>query len=398
VSAAGVANSPVVIPVQINTAPATTVPFGSFDTPLNGAKVSAAIGVTGWALDSIGISKVDIWREPIGSEPAGLVYIGDAVFVPGARPDVAQAFSTYPNATGAGWGYLLLTSFLPNANYTLGPGNGMYTLHALAHNRAGAVTDLGTRLITVDNADATLPFGTIDTPAQGATVSGNAYVNFGWALTPMPAIIPTDGTTITVNVDGYTVGHPTYNQFRGDIATLFPGFANSNGAIGFQYIDTTKIANGLHSISWNVWDNELRGNGIGSRFFYVLNSPDAAISQPAATSVNQSSPEAPPAGGSSQAADRLAPIANSPLSLDVEEMDRIEVPLGAISGYVVANGERQPLPIGSTLQDGVFYWQLAPVFLGQYDMVFERPDGTPLHLRVVVRAKTYSGGEQQAVQ
>jgi hypothetical protein len=79
-------------------------------------------------------------------------------------------------------------------------------------------------------------------------------------------------------------------------------------------------------------------------------------------------------------------------------MDRIEVPLGAISGYVVANGERQPLPIGSTLQDGVFYWQLAPVFLGQYDMVFERPDGTPLHLRVVVRAKTYSGGEQQAVQ
>jgi hypothetical protein len=326
------------------------------------------------------------------------VYIGDAVFVPGARPDVAQAFSTYPNATGAGWGYLLLTSFLPNANYTLGPGNGMYTLHALAHNRAGAMTDLGARIIMVDNADATLPFGTIDTPAQGATVSGNAYVNFGWALTPMPAAIPMDGTTITVNVDGYTVGHPTYNQFRGDIATLFPGFANSNGAIGFQYIDTSKLANGLHSISWNIWDNKLRGSGIGSRFFYVLNSPEAAISQPAAAIVNQSSLVAPLTGRSSESANRLAPLANAAISLEVEEMDRIEVPLGAVSGYVVANGQRQPLPIGSTLLDGVFYWQLAPVFLGEYDMLFERPDGTPVHLRAVVRPKTYSGGEQQSVQ
>ena len=147
----------------------------------------------------------------------------------------------------------------------------MYTLHALAHNRAGATVDLGARTITVDNTDATQPFGNIDTPAQGATVWGSAYVNFGWALTPMPAIIPTDGTTITVNVDGVTVGHPTYNQFRGDIATEFTGFANSNGAIGFDYIDTTKFTNGLHTISWNVFDNEIRGNGVGSRFFTILN-------------------------------------------------------------------------------------------------------------------------------
>jgi hypothetical protein len=201
-----------------------------------------------------------------------------------------------------------------------------------------------------------------------------------------------------VNVDGYTVGHPTYNQFRGDIATLFPGFANSNGAIGFQYIDTSKLANGLHSISWNIWDNKLRGSGIGSRFFYVLNTPEAAISQPAAAIVNQSSLVAPLTGRSSESANRLAPLANAAISLEVEEMDRIEVPLGAVSGYVVANGQRQPLPIGSTLLDGVFYWQLAPVFLGEYDMLFERPDGTPVHLRAVVRPKTYSGGEQQSVQ
>ncbi len=392
VNAPGVANSPQAIQVQISTANVKG-PFGSFDTPLNAAKVSAAVPVTGWALDSVGITKVDIWREPIGSEPAGLVYIGDAVFVPGARPDVARSFSTYPNANVAGWGYLMLTNFLPNANYKLGSGNGTYILHALAHNQGGAVIDLGARTIMVDNADATQPFGTIDTPAQGATVWGNAYVNFGWALTPMPAVIPNDGTTITVNVDGVTVAHPTYNQFRGDIATVFPGYANSNGAIGFAYLDTTKLSNGLHSISWNVWDNELRGNGVGSRFFKVLNVGTSSTSVPLTALVTIQ-----PSGGSSQAANRLAPLANGPISLEVEEMDRIEVPLGAVSGYVIANGQRQPLPIGSTLLDGVFYWQLAPVFLGEYDMLFERPDGTPVHLRVVVRPKTYSGGEQQAVQ
>ena len=405
INATGAANSPQMIQVQISTTTASG-PFGSFDTPLNNARgVSAAIAVTGWALDSIGITKVDIWREPVGPEPPGLKYIGDAIFVPGARPDVAQSFSTYPSANNAGWGYLLLTNFLPNANGARGSGNGMYTVHALAHNLAGATIHLGARAITVDNTDATQPFGNIDTPAQGATVWGNAYVNFGWALTPMPAMIPTDGTTITINVDGVTVGHPTYDQFRGDIATEFTGFANSNGAIGFAYIDTTKFTNGLHTISWNVWDNEIRGNGVGSRFFKVLNVASSTTSSPAPSSPAEASPltanelvELSPKGAFTQSARRLSPIADEVLSMEVEEMDLIQVPLGATSGYMVANGQRQPLPIGSTLQGGVFYWQLAPVFLGEYDMVFERPGAGPTHLRVVVRPKTYSAGEAQAVR
>jgi hypothetical protein len=396
--ALGVVNSPLTVQIQVTSAQVTP-PFGSFDTPVNNARgISAAIAVTGWALDSIGVSKVDIWRESMGSEPAGLIYIGDAVFVPGARPDVAQSFSSYPNANVAGWGYSLLTNFLPNANGTRGPGNGTYTLHALAHNLAGATVDLGARTIAVDNAAATLPFGNIDTPPQGATASGNAYVNFGWALTPMPASIPVDGTTITVNVDGVTVGHPTYNQFRGDVATLFPGFANSNGAIGFVYIDTTTLANGLHTISWNVWDTQVRGNGVGSRFFTVLNSLDVATSRPPGSSESESSVASPQERRSSVAAIRLPPDMNGALSMEVEEMDRIEVPLGATSGYMVANGEMQPLPVGSTLRGGVFYWQLAPVFLGEYDMVFERPGASPTHLRVIVRPKSYSAGEHLAIQ
>ena len=389
VSAPGVANSPQTVQVQV-TSPPIAAPFGSFDTPVNStASVSAAIAVTGWALDAIEVTKVDIWRDPVGYEPPGLVYVGDAVFVPGARPDVARAFSDYPHADRAGWGYLLLTNFLPNGTSATGSGNGSYSLHALAHNRAGLVTDLGARVINVDNVHATLPFGNIDTPGQGATVFGNAFLNFGWALTPMPGAIPIDGTTIAVNVDGVTLGHPTYNQFRGDIAALFPGFANSDAAIGFFYIDTTRLANGLHTIAWNVYDNKLRGNGVGSRFFSVLNITSSSTAAPSEASVDNSDPPA-------KLDDSREPRPTR--SLDVEEMDRIELPVGGTAGYLIENGERQRLPIGSTLQDGVFFWQLAPVYLGEYNFVFEQPGAKPTHLRVVVHPKKYSTGDAQSEQ
>jgi hypothetical protein len=204
---------------------------------------------------------VDISREPVTGEPAGnLIFIGTAVFVADARPDVQAMFSTYPFSYRAGWGYQMLTNFLPNASGSGAPGNGTYKIHAIAHNKGGTQVDLGTKTITVDNAHAAKPFGTIDTPSQGGTPSGNAYLNFGWALTQNPNIIPIDGSTITVVIDGQLVGHPTYNNFRSDIATLFPGYMNSGGAVGFYYLDTTQLATGVHTISWNVFDNVGHGD------------------------------------------------------------------------------------------------------------------------------------------
>lgn len=59
------------------------------------------------------------------------------------------------------------------------------------------------------------------------------------------------------------------------------------------------------------------------------------------------------------------------------------------------NDERQPLPIGSTLKGGVFYWQAGPGFLGEYELVFERPAGAPVRVRVVIRPKSSSPTESQ---
>jgi len=94
-----------------------------------------------------------------------------------------------------------------------GGGNGTYRLVVYADDVDGHRTLLGARTITCSNARATMPFGSIDTPGQGDTVSGTV-VNFGWALTPKPAMIPFDGSTIDVLIDGINVGHPTYGLAR----------------------------------------------------------------------------------------------------------------------------------------------------------------------------------------
>ena len=249
-------------------------PFGSFDTPAGASSSgNGSLGFTGWALSSAGISSVDIWREANPGEAAAgtLLYIGTAASIAGARPDIQAMYPSYPGAASAGWGFLMLTNELPSNSGFSGLGNGAYRIHALAHDLAAHTTDLGVKTLVVDNRDALTPFGGIDTPAQGGVASGSAYVDFGWALTPPGKTIPTNGSTIWVYIDNQPVGHPVYNNYRIDIATLFPGYANSAGAVGYFYIDTTKLTNGLHTIFWTVTDSSGAAGGIGSRFFTVNN-------------------------------------------------------------------------------------------------------------------------------
>jgi hypothetical protein len=384
--AAGVNNSPIQLRVNVNNS-ATVPPFGFFDVPVdNTTGVSGAIAIGGWAVDSVEVTDVSIWREPVANEPSGkLLFVGTATLVAGARPDVQAAHPDVPFSYRAGWGYALLTNFLPNSSGA-GTGNGTYKIHVIVTAKSGATVDLGAHSITVDNAHATKPFGTIDTPIQGGTVTGNNYVNFAWALTQQPNIIPIDGSTITVIIDGQPVGQPTYNNFRADIASLFPGYRNSMGAVGYFYIDTTKLANGGHTISWNVFDSATHGEGIGSRYFTAANAGAAtAASEPPPSEMIRTR-------GGVGINRRTVPVPagdNGIVPVDMEEMGRIEIEVGASEGYMLVNGEHQSLPIGSSLKDGVFYWLAGPGFLGEYQLVFERPDTSQVRLKVTIRPKRF---------
>lgn len=244
----------------------SSAPTGFVDTPADFASgLGGAIAVTGWAVDDIAVERISIFRDRLAGEGAGsLVLLGDATQVEGARPDVQALFPASPFSSRAGWGYQLLTNALP------GGGNGTFRLFIYAADLEGNDTLLGSRTFTARNATSTTPFGAIDTPGQGSVLVG-VMTNWGWALTPQPANIPADGSTIDVILDGVVVGHPTYGLFRSDVAAQFPGYANSQSAVGYFTIDTRTLTNGLHSIAWVVRDSLGRAQGIGSRYFTVQN-------------------------------------------------------------------------------------------------------------------------------
>lgn len=407
ISIAAAGSSNVVNPIQVTvnriSASSTAAPIGAIDTPLqNATGVTGSIAITGWALDDVDVSRVRIYRDPvIGETPGQPVYIGDATRVEDARPDVAALFPAYPANYRGGWGYLALTNMLPNL------GNGTFRLLVYAEDGDGHATLLGTRTITCTNATATLPFGAIDTPAPGETVGGGIYATYGWVLArgPKRADVP-GGGNVTVLIDGTPIGTPTGWAARGDLTGLFPvsqypGVPTALAVLGF---DTTTLSNGLHTIAWVVTDNQGNSSGVGSRYFRVFNASGLTLAPQASGIRMASSLEAGIAAASMGrrviegrrgfALDapfrEYEPDDSDRVVVQAEELDRIELKVpGATAGYLVSNGDLRPLPIGSTLRDGVFTWQPGPGFVGSYDLVLVGRDGRTMRqdLRIVLNPK-----------
>jgi hypothetical protein len=263
-------------------------------------------------------------------------------------------------------------------------------LYAVAEDGADNEVTLGTKTITCDNANAVKPFGAIDTPAQGGTASGSSFINWGWALTPQPNRIPTNGSTINVYVDGVNLGHPDYNIYRKDIATLFPGYANSNGAAGYFYLDTTAYADGVHTIQWTATDNDGNTDGIGSRYFTIQNTGGGVGRMAQSTerkagafrvqnARSKLNPKKIPRVSSldepillrrgydkNVRPQRIYPGKNGSFHIEIKELERVEI------HFFKPTLNISPLPIGSTLDTkrGVFYWCPGPGFVGEYKLFF----------------------------
>lgn len=380
----GAANSPQIVNVNLTVkkSGASGKPFGAFETPTGASTVCSSTAVTGWALDDTGIESVKIYRQEGNSS----IYIGAALFVEGARPDVEQAFPTYPNNYKAGWGYMMLTNFLPNG------GNGSYVISAIATDYEGKQEKLGEKTITVDNVHAVKPFGAIDTPKPGDAVSGTKYINWGWALTPPPNVIPTNGSTLYVWIDGVPIGKPVYNQYRQDIAALFPNYANSNGASGYYSLNAANIENGLHTIQWTATDNKGNTDGIGSRFFNISNSGGSRTAMREEINREDYSPldlSGLKAGANEPAWfyrgyclpgkekwELCAHNENGEIDIRLRELGRLAIKLGrdtkTIHGRSALGDALRPLPTGSSLdkKNGTFYWNPGLGFLGRHSLVF----------------------------
>lgn len=243
--------------------------------------------------------------------------------------------------------------------------------------------------------------GAIDTPAQGGIAAGSGYANFGWVLTPLPNTIPKDGSNITVWVDGATVGHPVYNHYREDIASLFPGYNKCEGAVGYYNLDTTQYENGVHTISWSVTDDAGNTDGIGSRYFTIRNNSMGAQSAAYGLTgripgishipVDYTGPVQVIRGYNQNIEPQtICPDDSGDITIEIKELQRLEVHfsegtrgLAHLStgresstsfrnGYQFIGDRITALPVGSFLdsKNGIFSWQSGPRYLGDHELVF----------------------------
>ena len=203
---------------------------------------------------------------PNGACDRNQIYLGDAVSIDDARPDIQAYSGATPLNYRAGWGFLVLTNMLP------GRGNGTFVLHMRAFDLEGQSAELGFRAITAQNTGAQEPFGAIDTPGQGETVRGAVYANYGWVLSGVRRADPPGGGSVTVYVDGVAVGNPGGWTARPDLLNAFPGYPGVDTAMGVLGLNTYAFGNGLHTIAWVVTDNGGVTSGVGSRYFSIFNT------------------------------------------------------------------------------------------------------------------------------
>ncbi|MCP4213088.1 MAG: hypothetical protein GY765_00460 [bacterium] len=379
-----------------------SLPFGKLLSPATGVNVSRNVPITGWALDEIG--EVDVRIYCTVSNSSERVYLGDAVFLSGSRPDIEAAYPDLPKNFRSGWGYMLLTDLLP------GGGNGQYLISAVAVDASGNESQLGSADIYCNNSQSELPFGAIESPAPGSEISGDEYVNLGWVLAAEAGSIPEDGSTIKGWVDGMPLeGHPVYNIYKESVAQMFPAYYNSGGAAAYYVLDTTRYANGTHVITWSVEDSEGNRSDVGSQYFTVSNRGNRARINSGGLPVKacddcftpvwfkrgyapDSSPELLQADAEGAVTIQITEDQRFMLALNSRVAEENEGKTFKYSGYLLHDGQYRVLPVGSYLdvETGAFYWQPGAGFFGEYTFVFIEKEGKERHkktVKVVINGK-----------
>jgi phosphodiesterase/alkaline phosphatase D-like protein len=375
-------------------------PFGLFDSPADGSIVINDLPLSGWVIDDIAVADVKIYRAPLDHEGSDLIYLGNAILMDGARPQLEASYPEFPMNYQSGWGFLLKTITLPNN------GNGTYMLIAKATDIEGNTVTLGSKTITADNVNNIKPFGGID-KVEMADAEGGNLVSSGWALTPKPNTIPKDGSTITLYLDGVVQGSAVYNQFRKDVATSFPAY-NYNAGATFS-IDTTLLGVGHHTIVWSVQDSAGNIDTVGSENFIIEESENISLTIPDGMTfkslkdleLNVPASFAQPVvkkGFGSESEISIVTMDEIGIGIvNLEEMEAVELKLSenitAAMGYMVSGDGLRDLPIGTNLDrvSGTFSWVPVAGHFGEYLMVFITADSdgqlSKTKVRITIEAK-----------
>jgi hypothetical protein len=253
------------IPFQV-----APVPNVFIDSPANGATVSGAVAVVGWAIDNTSTvgTAISSVRVLVDGNAVGTATYGIS------RPDVCNAYPGRPSCPNVGFAYQLDTT-------SLSPGQHKITVSA-SNSDPTPKTGLSSVTVTVTAIPPTVH---IDTPLPASALSGAVSVT-GWAL-DNSLVVGTAITSVPVIVDGAFVGFAIYGQSRPDVCNVYPGRPGCPN-VGFSYqLDLSTLGPGSHTITVSATDSDGRPDvGTDSVKIIVVNVPPSVyIDSPASGAV-----------------------------------------------------------------------------------------------------------------
>ncbi len=210
-------------------------PFGNVDIPdLSGIfNASGSFPVSGWALDTDGVSKVEVLIDNGVMQNA---MYGDP------RPDVANTIADWPDA--------LYSAFVANVDTTRIQ-DGVHTLDVRATDRLGLSRLIGRRTIQIFNENANLkPFGYIDEPKRDAVLYGTLCATIPQAspsINPQSHITPVRGWALDLGTRTDT-GRVAYAElmvdgrrwYSTDDCAFNPIFSNYVNCYGLPRFDVER--------------------------------------------------------------------------------------------------------------------------------------------------------------
>ncbi|WP_251551942.1 Ig-like domain-containing protein [Neobacillus muris] len=188
------------------------------DSPSNGSTVKGDIEVSGWLLDSSGVSKIEVL---VDGKSMGEAQYGTS------RSDVYSAFPEY-QTPNPGYKFTLNTRNLTNGQHAV-------TIRETGNN--GAVNTFESSTVNVQNSPIR---GYMDSPANGSSIKEDVEVS-GWFLDASGV------SKIEVLVDGKSMGEAQYGIPRNDVYSAFPEYQTPNPGYKFT-LKTKNLSNGQHTV------------------------------------------------------------------------------------------------------------------------------------------------------
>ncbi|MBV9155840.1 MAG: hypothetical protein JO097_06240, partial [Acidobacteriaceae bacterium] len=200
----------------------------SIDKPnAQSGPLSEMAPIGGWAIDTNAlITNVNVLVDG--------VVVGPAAYG-GYRPDVCSAFSSAPGCPSpalVGWNYLLDTSRIANGSHTLEitayGADGLHFTKAASFTVANPPGDNATSLA-------------IDRPGPRDGALQGTISLAGWAINTNAVI-----GSVTLLVDGSSVGVANYGASRPDVCAVFPQAQGCPNVGWSALLNSTNLANGKH--------------------------------------------------------------------------------------------------------------------------------------------------------